>query len=207
MSTTQQYLSLDVAYQYYNKHLFEGKLPTCLITLQRKKCYGYFHADRFAGKNGNSNKKTDEIALNPDHFGRTDKEVLGTLVHEMVHLWQAHFGTPSRVSYHNAEWAFKMEEIGLMPSTTGEPGGKRTGQKMTHYVIEGGLFEKLTDNLLRIQGGIIEWKSFVEGGATTKPKTKSKVKYTCSACGQNAWAKPGASLICGLCELAMECQA
>ena len=28
---------------------------------------------------------------------------------------------------------------------------------------------------------------------------KSKTKYTCLECGQNAWAKPGASLICGDC--------
>ncbi len=33
-----------------------------------------------------------------------------------------------------------MESIGLMPSSTGEPGGKRTGQKMADYPIEGGRF-------------------------------------------------------------------
>jgi hypothetical protein len=29
---------------------------------------------------------------------------------------------------------------------------------------------------------------------------KNKVKYTCAECGQNAWAKPDASLICGVCK-------
>lgn len=33
-----------------------------------------------------------------------------------------------------------MESIGLMPSDTGEPGGKRTGQRMSDYPIEGGAF-------------------------------------------------------------------
>ena len=29
----------------------------------------------------------------------------GALVHEMAHLQQHHFGKPSRMSYHNKEWA------------------------------------------------------------------------------------------------------
>ena len=33
-----------------------------------------------------------------------------------------------------------MKEVGLYPSDTHEPGGKETGQRMGHYVIEGGLF-------------------------------------------------------------------
>jgi hypothetical protein len=35
-----------------------------------------------------------------------------------------------------------MERIGLMPSATGAPGGRRTGQRMTHYIIRGGLFDR-----------------------------------------------------------------
>ena len=99
----------------------------CLITLQRKShTLGYFSSNRFSEALGQ--KLIDEIALNPDHLeGRSTREALSTLVHEMVHLWQAHFGDVSRGGYHNAEWAAKMEEIGLMPSETGEPGGKNVG--------------------------------------------------------------------------------
>jgi hypothetical protein len=32
-----------------------------------------------------------------------------------------------------------------------------------------------------------------------KKKAASKTKYTCPVCGQNAWSKPGAQLICGEC--------
>jgi len=31
-----------------------------------------------------------------------------------------------------------MKEIGLQPSTTGEPACKETGQSVTHYIIKGG---------------------------------------------------------------------
>nr|WP_025465377.1 SprT-like domain-containing protein [Acinetobacter baumannii] len=75
-------------------------------------------------------------------------EVLQTLVHEMVHAWQFHFGKPGRRGYHNKEWADKMEAIGLMPSSTGKPGGARTGEKMADYAIPGGLFMQATDKLL-----------------------------------------------------------
>jgi ribosomal protein S27AE len=32
-----------------------------------------------------------------------------------------------------------------------------------------------------------------------KAKKASKTKFSCPECGQNAWAKPDASLICGNC--------
>ena len=57
-------------------------------------------------------------------------------------LEQAHFGSPSRNGYHNREWAGLMERVGLVPSDTGAPGWKRTGQRMTHYVAEDGPFAR-----------------------------------------------------------------
>ncbi len=35
-----------------------------------------------------------------------------------------------------------------MPSDTGEPGGKKVGQSMTHYIIAGGTFDIACDELL-----------------------------------------------------------
>ena len=79
--------------------------------------------------------------MNPIHFkSRGITEAMQTLVHEMCHLWQAHFGKPSRGRYHNAEWATKMDAVGLTPSNTGQPGGKRTGQHMADYPTPGGPF-------------------------------------------------------------------
>ncbi len=63
-----------------------------------------------------------------------------TLVHEMCHLWQFHFGKPGRARYHNQEWADKMESIGLMPSSTGQPGGAKTGDCMADYAMANGRF-------------------------------------------------------------------
>jgi ribosomal protein S27AE len=198
---TREYESFQQAYDYYNVRLFGGALPDCLITLQRKRtARGYFWASIFTARSDDST--TDEIAMNPEHFGRSDAEILSTLVHEMCHLWQAHFGKPSRNAYHNKEWAEKMKSIGLIPSATGQPDGKQTGQSMTHYIAPGGPFERETSLLLET-GFRLRWQSrgrSSEGKATNK----YKAKYTCPSCGQNAWAKPDARLICGDCTEPME---
>jgi predicted SprT family Zn-dependent metalloprotease len=166
---------------------------------------GYFANDRF-GHRTEAAAFTDELALNPDTFGhRSDKDILSTLVHEMVHCSQQHFGTPSRRGYHNKAWAAQMVAIGLMPSDTGSPGGKQTGQRVSHYIIEGGLFDEAAETLLA-SGFRLNWQSVINlaGEIEKTAKAQSKTKYTCPSCGQNAWAKPEAALLCGDCEEPME---
>src|SRR5271155_2223097 len=98
--TKRTYTSLDDAFAFFNKELFGGRLPACLITMQRSKsAYGYFAGDRFGSKDGK--EITNEIALIPSHFHeRSTEQSLSTLVHEMTHLEQHHFGKTSRSGYH-----------------------------------------------------------------------------------------------------------
>ena len=172
-------------------------MPPCLITLQRhSRYYGYFSPQRF--KHRDEDKITDEIAINPDHINKVDiTEVLATLVHEMVHLQQSHFGSPSRTGYHNKEWARMMESIGLIPSDTVTPGGNKTGQAMSHYIEPNGLFDRSCRQLLK-QGVKLSWGDRF-GKNEQKPKN-GRIKYTCPSCSLNAWAKPDASLQCGECQ-------
>jgi predicted SprT family Zn-dependent metalloprotease len=194
--TQAQYQAFQQSYDFFNAELFGGTLPNVLVTLQRQaKAYGYFSPERFIGRA--SEEVTHELALNPDHFGRTDEEILSTLAHEMCHAWQRTHGTQPRKSYHDKEWAAKMKEIGLQPSSTGAPGGKETGQHVTHYVIAGGVFA-VAFAKLQAGGFTLRWQS--RGDETErKKKAASKTKYTCLECEQNAWATPGAKLICGVC--------
>lgn len=147
LPTREAYSELQHAYDFFNEELFQGQLPSCLITLQREKStFGYFSANRFGSIQGGY---TDEIALNPTYFAAVPLlETMQTLVHEMCHLWQHHLGKPGRVRYHNDEWANKMESIGLMPSSTGQPGGRRTGDRMADYAIEGGPFLEAVKRLI-----------------------------------------------------------
>lgn len=153
--TAETYDGQQQAYDFFNGELFDGELPPCLITLQRRKrTYGYFSQARFINRGG---RRTDEIAMNPVYFASTPVEdVLSTLVHEMVHLWQAHHGRPGRRGYHNAEWAAKMKAVGLQPSSTGLPGGKETGERVDHFIAPDGRFIMAARKLLAT-GWVLTW--------------------------------------------------
>lgn len=196
----QSYGPLRRASLRFNRKLFGGKLPPCLVTLQRpRRAYGYFAGRRFKSADGGF--VADEIALNPVHFAeRGAKKVLSTLAHELAHQWQEHHGKPSRTGYHNAEWAAKMREIGLVPTDTGRRGGKQTGQRVSHYIVPGGAFDRAADELIA-KGFAI---AFVERNSkaadrVARKKRESKTRYSCPKCGLIARAKPNVHIICGTC--------
>jgi len=202
--TRETYAEMQKAYDFFNRELFQNELPPLLITYQRKaRTCGYYSSKRWES----SETTTDELAMNPEHFRDTIEEVLSTLVHEMCHHWQHHFGSPSRKGYHNTEWADKMEAVGLMPSSTGKPGGNRTGQRMSDYIIEAGPFEAATKKLLK-SGFTLTWKDVIGfqtpvGNGKPKRNRSNRTKYTCPECGFNAWARPRAAIVCGDCMHAM----
>ena len=199
--TRETYDPLQQAFETLNRALFENALPNCLITLRRhKKSYGYFSGDRFARADG---QLTDEIALNPSHFrSRPQQEVLATLAHEMVHLWQHHFGKPGRGRYHNVEWAEKMKSIGLHPSSTGKEFGAETGDVMDHYIVTDGPFDRAVKKLLA-KNFSLSWTEEPDKSAEARAEangvTKSgkRVRYVCPHGDMKAWAKHDARLVCG----------
>lgn len=181
--------------------------------------YGYFSSQRFVHRQDQS--MTDEIAINPAYFGLVPVlEVLQPIAHEMVHAWQFLFGKPGRRRYHNKEWADKMESIGLMPSSTGKPGGARTGEKMADYAIENGRFVEATTSLLAT-GFQVSWLDrFLPaqmatgsvalttgdggggGGAAglivpQAGNRSNRVKYRCPSCAAQVWGKPDLRILCG----------
>jgi predicted RNA-binding Zn-ribbon protein involved in translation (DUF1610 family) len=192
--TEHAYPALQAAYDFFNKRFFGGRLPGCLITMQRRRgANGYFAFERFQGGDG---KLWDEIAMNPMHFrNRSHNLVLSTLNHEMAHQWQHHEGHPSRRLYHNQQWGDRMEAMGLMPSTTGQPGGRRTGQRVTHYIIPGGPFERALAELPFDPDALYQ---DVVGEKEGKPR-KNKTTYNCPDCGLTAWAKAAVRFACVEC--------
>lgn len=218
--TKETYEQLQYAYERLNNALFGGELPNCLITLQRRRrTYGYFSGARFARHDGQA---TDEIALNPAHFrDRPVPEVLATLAHEMVHLWQHHSGTKGRGRYHNKEWTAKMKSIGLQPTDTGEEGGKETGDKVHHLIVPSGKFERavtrLTDKGYRFSWTEIPKVASPAGAENpekqAQPKSGKRMRYDCPQEHRDengktyvfkAWARHDAKLMCGEHRLPME---
>jgi hypothetical protein len=117
----------------------------------------------------------------------------------MVHLWQHHFGKRPTRCYHDRQWSAKMKEIGLHPSDTGEFGGKETGSKMSHYIVENGLFDKACASFIEKHGTVFYQDTTTTVAATTK--FTGRIKFSCDGCGLNAWAKPTAVLFCGECNI------
>lgn len=227
--TTSAYSSLQTAYDFFNVALFDGKLPNCLITLQRHAgSLGYFHGARFYEAHGGAGFQTDEIALNPMHFEeRSPEKILSTLVHEMAHAWQDHFGKPPTRCYHDKQWAAKMKEIGLHPSDTAKPGGKETGPSVSHYIVDGGPYAlacatflkqhrpAFYQDRLRALAAAVEARKAAkrkakagaegeeEATAAPAPKSLGRLKFICPGCQLNVWAKPSALISCMPCSRAL----
>jgi hypothetical protein len=200
--TRAQFAAYERLYNYFNRALFGGRLKPVLLNFSRHAgSVGFFAPERWEGHGGATHH---EISLNPTWLKlRSLRDTASTLVHEQVHCWQHEQGSPGRRGYHNEEWAAKMEEIGLMPSDTRAPGGKRVGYKVSHYIIDGGAFDRafaampkdLTLPFLCFDG--------IPGKGKGAKRAASKVKFSCPDCGANAWGKPSLRLSCGGCDVAM----
>lgn len=197
--TREQFAAYQRLYDYFNRELFDPGLPVCVLNFSRHANTSGFFAPRRWSK---GEERRHEISLNPSTLLlRQPREVCSTLVHEMVHLWQAERGTPSRAGYHNREWSEKMQAVGLMPSSTGEPGGATVGQRMTHYILEGGPFAAA---FARLPHDYFPWLCEAEPEGRGKKKTASKLRYTCPGCDAHVWGKPGLSIRCNECREDLE---
>lgn len=216
---------LQKAFDLFNAELFDGQLPPTMLTMQRitngaGTVFGYYRPQGF--RNNRNIRTVDEISVNPAALaGYPTIENLQTMVHEQCHQWQHRRGKPSRKSYHNREFAEKMKSVGLMPSSTGKPGGAETGQTMADYPIPGGKFLAACEKLLAA-GFLFTWgtsdapilmpmiAAIGAGGdlPTQKPasgtKAGKKTKFVCPKCQAKAWGKDSLNLICGDCGVKME---
>lgn len=114
-----------------------------------------------------------------------------------------------------------MIQVGLMPTSTGEPGGQMTGQSVTHYIIPDGKFEQVFKTLssedlqnlrlrykptlaalsakpVRIGGSGEDENTEPEPEGGEESRSGKRKKYTCG-CGCNVWGKSGLILKCGIC--------
>lgn len=193
--TKEQYGALQAAFDYFNKELFANKLPRIMLTFSRRsRALGFFVPSQWHTED--EKITTHEISMNPDYMQeRTFEAFYSTLVHEMCHLLQEVTGEAPRRCYHNKAFASVMESIGLMTSSTGKPGGKRTGQNMTHYIIEDGPYKKAFDAMPAkcrvpfIANGLL-------GNKKVKKSKRASVKYVCPICGAALRGNEGLNVKC-----------
>ena len=208
--TNAQFAAYRAMWTYFNRVLFAGALGHVFLNFSRSaRSLGFFAPDRW--KNA-SDEMTHEISLNPSYLTRENmKDSASTLVHEMAHLCRHLLSDPPRSGYHDMKWADIMQAIGLMPSDTGKPGGKRTGYRMDHYIIVGGAFDVAFESMpddcklpwtCGVNEDSIQGKKEKEKAKAkeTEAKRKLKLKYSCPKCALNVWGKPGLNLHCNECD-------
>ena len=207
MNNPDYYLAIQEIYSFFNKYLFEDKLP--LVFIKKSKNQETFSFSITPNRWKHTDQKiSHELSVNHNSILKGKVFFALNLIHEMCHIWQIEYGNPSRAGYHNAEWANKMETLGLMPSSTGKVGGERTGQKVSNYLIKGSIIDsclkEMPEDLWTNLSSFLE----INNSKIQKlNKAKSKVKYFCNGCKTNVWGKSNLSILCNDCKKSfIECK-
>lgn len=194
-------LELEKVFDFLNKDTFHGELPSVCITVQHDKksksgknnytTLGWFNC---GGTWQNDNEdKIYEITLTPDSLKGNYLDTIGTLVHEMVHLYCHIHDIEDCKGKKHTEDGFKpiAESAGLSVEKD-----KKVGWGMTYMTLE--LTNKikglnLDEDVFNIQYNPI----LIE--RPDKPK-KPKEYYKCPGCGEVIKSKKkDLKLICGKC--------
>ncbi len=191
--TQTQFAAYQKIFDYFNKRLFANSLPDCMLSFSRRRSSSHtlYTPGQWRLESGSAKA---EISLNLKQLREEEPiEVMAILVRQMVHLWQEIYGHPSGNGYYNREWAGKMEEIGLTPTSTGLPGGRRTGQGIKHYIEPGSRFAQVFEEMPPDYLWPFRPEAF-EGNK--RARYSEKEMYRCSGCGVKVWGKGGLGLVC-----------
>ena len=108
--------------EWAERFTVEFKLDIAEIAL----CFDRLPCNRFGhfrvGHNGFGLK--GEIAINARYAGGARRwwQILGTLLHELLHAWQHAHGKPGKRNHHNAEFRAKARDLGLIIDAKGVTG-------------------------------------------------------------------------------------
>lgn len=216
--TAELYADFDFIRHYLTDRHFAGSMPPCVVTFNRRpRGIAYIGADTFENIVGET---AHELSFNIAKLRQhDDRFAMSVVACALVGVWRQTHGPrgkgnrPPTKGYCDRSMASKMEEIGLVPSDTGTPDGKkRTGYGISYYIAEGGPFDLDARELLAT-GFRIRWRDHPsqlpriehdEASSEGAPQKKAtRVRFECPECEQLAWAKATAVLECGVCHCAL----
>ena len=197
--------TLERLFDKLNERFYDGVLPRPVITIQSKgklNAYGWFSVGK-VWVDKETNTKMHEINVSAEYITRPIEEVVGTLLHEMVHLHCSYHGikdTSNRGIYHNARFKQEAEEHGLV-ITKGQYGWHVTelNDETRKFLKE---IHAKDFTLFRYGHGSSENNSNGDGVNAT-PRKKSSIKWVCPCCGSIARTTKKANLVCGDCYVRM----
>ena len=199
MSRTTGYL--EKMFRTLNARYFDGQLEEPIITVQSTpRAYGHVTVSK-SWRKGQENRH--ELNVGAGTLDRPIENVVATLLHEMVHLWNLQNGVKdcSRGgAYHNKKFKQAAEERDLLIGYDSSIGWSITepSDQLLEFIIEQGWSD--------IQMNRIEWQ-YVPTGAgtgnkagTAAPTTTGKPshtrKYQCPCCGNSVRATKQVNIQC-----------
>ncbi len=171
---------LESLFSIFNEKLYNNELPQPVITVSpdmTKGAYGWCTSWKaWTTEEGAAANEGGfyEINLCAEHLARPFIQTVGTLLHEMVHLFNLQNGTKDTSrggTYHNAKFRTAAEAHGLTVEATDKYGWSRTKPNTDTAAY----IEAMQDKKFELHRTSIQ-----------KPKGKTKQstrKYVCPGCG------------------------
>lgn len=189
----RQYEVLYKAFDLFNEHYFDNELPSCVITLQKKRenNYGHFVSEP-TWFNQKSDDETYEININPINMNRKPVEILSTLLHECVHYYCTLNNLKDiKSNKHSTVYKEVAESNGLHVEYDDKLGWAIT---------------ELTEESIELIKDLIEeykndfWYMYVP----KKEVKKTQFKFICPQCGAKIYGKMETDVYCGQCGVQLE---
>ena len=200
---------LNKIFNLLNEKYFENALSKPVITIMSTpKAYGHVSVcDRWIS-DGNGRK---ELNIGAGTLHRPIEEVVATMLHEMVHIYNMDNGiqdTSRNYTYHNKKFKEQAEKRDLIIEHAERYGWTIT--KPTDKLIEFCIANELEEiKVTRLDNVIVpppprkkptesDGEGEEKGGEPIKPKSSTR-KYKCPNCKASVRATRDISLICGEC--------
>ena len=225
-TSTELYTKIQLVIDELDKAFFSGKgkqkIPDVVFAInnQCRSCVTAFVSpDALYDKS--KGIKLQYLAINPKYLDRKIGDILGTICHELCHVYENAFIHIPRGGYHDKNWAELMEECGLKPDYL-----NKSKTAVNHKIIKGGVFEDFVNKFKEEHGegffNIVEYSTVIEkktkkalglsddaedddtpkadnADKPIKKYNRNKIKYTCRCCGLTVWGKPSLSISCNEC--------
>ena len=201
---------LNKIFALLNASYFENALSKPVITIQSTpKAYGHVTVTKVWTS---EEEERHELNIGAGTLTRPIENVVATMLHEMVHLYNLAHGikdTSRGYTYHNTKFRDEAVKRDLVITHDDRIGWSHTepSERLIEWCIENGLEEiRITRHegvrtILPPPGG----KAGTGATGTDDPngvntkKPSSTRKYTCPECGQGIRATKDVNLICGCC--------
>ena len=198
---------LEKIFRALNAKYFDNQLEEPIITIQSTpRAYGHVTVAK-AWHKGTTTRH--ELNIGAGTLDRPIENVVATMLHECVHLWNLQNGVQdcSRGNtYHNRRFKAAAEAHGLIVEHSDKYGWSHTSpsDELLDFILENGLTDILISRN-EFAGFHITGTGTHSGaeGTTPPPRTSSTRKYICPCCGNSVRATKEVHIACLDCSAPM----